>query len=151
VVFPFTVDDQSDDAAFGTTQPQPVGGSWPVHSDLVQQAFARSGGLETQITGTTRLLDRSTVRGVDCIEVASTVTGQLQGMDELPRGSTVRTGTFNAHVRSVMPIALEQHALVDAFDVSMQAEIEIPVQGQTAQLQIRLEAEMETNSSPLRP
>ncbi|HEY2370479.1 MAG TPA: hypothetical protein VGH87_28980 [Polyangiaceae bacterium] len=119
----------SDDDVFGTKVPQPIGGEWPVDSEIAAKDLRTRdiGVTPANITGSTKLVSVHPIRGIDCLEIDNHMSiSSLQSMGELPPGSTIKNARIDVHVHMLLPVDETKTLFDSSMDLTIAGVFIVP-------------------------
>jgi len=119
----------SDDDVFGTKTPQPIGGEWPIDTELAEKDLRTRDMVipPGSIKGSTKLVAVRAIRGVDCLEIDNHMAiSALQSMGELPPGSSIKNAHIDVHMHMMLPIDETKTALESQMDLTMAGVFTVP-------------------------
>ena len=121
IIFQTYVSTVTDDDVFGTTQRQVPGAQWPIDSDIAERSFADNLGIDSKLSGTTKLIQRTTFQDTDCLELYLKIDGTVSRVPGQPPGAILSNGTISAIHRGVMPTDLAKPELSFSEEMKMHA------------------------------
>lgn len=94
------------DQLFGSQEPRAIGDSWAFSKNNVAQNLLEDGYRvsETDLSGDTRLTGKTTVNGIECLELSSTVHADQAAMSEAGDVKGTGTGKLDSTVKMVVPV-----------------------------------------------
>lgn len=123
LLFSLSEDDarSTDDEIFGTTEKQPVGGSWPISSERSAKDFAleKVTVAPENISGTVTLKSVEQVEGVECLKLVGQMSAkELKLPDDaaegLPPGVKAESGSIEFRFQMTLPVDPALHAVEES-------------------------------------
>lgn len=114
----------SKDELFGTSDPQAVGGRWPIDAEKLAAEFQRymTHRLDPgDIEGSTSLVDVIEYEGRPCqvIRTDLDARGPLPGFDQMPQGTRIKTARLKATTHDLLPLDMTQPPVADKLHVEL--------------------------------
>jgi hypothetical protein len=114
--------DNGDELA-GTSQRQPIGGTWEIHREAMQRSLHRAADVEIaleNLSGEVRLAGLETEGGVPCLDVRTNV--HIDGFQPpgLPAGFSVERSTMSVQSRDLYPLDQRAQERRSSYEIAME-------------------------------
>ncbi|HXV74813.1 MAG TPA: hypothetical protein VD788_00725 [Candidatus Polarisedimenticolaceae bacterium] len=122
VVGTYTGDVPDDDLIFGTTEPQPVGGSWGVDAAAFARAMRANGVVlgSDGLDGTVELVGVERIEGVECLRVEAVVKVDGLATRDVAQGIEQLHGSAEVELTGLFPTDLGRPRMHDSKTVGME-------------------------------